>query len=66
MPPSSDPDVWLATLARDMGDSPANRDIHAAGSALLAALRALPPGGYRDKAECMLGDCLALAFVAAR
>lgn len=66
MPASNDPDVWLARLALDIGDSPERQRIHAAGVELLAALRALPAGGYRDKAECMLGDTLVLAFVAGR
>lgn len=62
----NDPDEWLANIANAMGSNAAQQEVHAKGLAFLIALRALPAGGYREKAECMLGDALVMAFAAAR
>lgn len=63
---SNSADEWVKRLAADAEGSPKHQRLHAAAVEFLGALRAFPPSGYRDKAECAFGDAIVLTFVAAR
>lgn len=58
-------DDWLTTLGQD-GASEPQRRIAAAARDFAAALRALPAGEYRSRAECKFTDAVTFAYVAAR
>lgn len=61
----NDPGYWLKQLG-NAAVTPEAQRLHTAAVEFHAALQALPQGGYRDRAECSLGDTLVLAYVAAR